>query len=68
MVSEERQENVRRVEELQKEYDALTPFRVFFDVPCEICKRLVTEWTDQTLKKGIKGAWVGTGGGCQGVL
>ena len=61
MVSEEQQENVRRVEELQKEYDALTPFKVFFDVPCEVCKAPVTEWTEQTLKKGIKGLGWGHG-------
>ena len=62
MVSEEQQENVRLIEELQKEYNALTPFKVFFDLPCEVCKRLVTEWTEQDLQRGIKGLGWGHGG------
>jgi hypothetical protein len=62
MVSEKQQENVRLIEQLQQEYDALRPFRVFFDLPCEVCKRLVTGWTEQDLQMGIKGLGWGHGG------
>lgn len=55
MVSESQMENVRRVEEFQKENDTLKPFKLFFDLPCEVCKQPVTEWTEQNLRKGIRG-------------
>jgi hypothetical protein len=61
MVSEKQQENVHLIEQLQQEYDALRPFKLFFDLPCEVCKRLVTEWTAQDLERGIKGLGWGHG-------
>ena len=61
MVSEKQQENVRLIEQLQQEYDALRPFKLFLDLPCEVCKRLMTEWTEQDLRRGIQGLGWGHG-------
>jgi hypothetical protein len=53
MVSESQMENVRRVEEFQKENDTLKPFKLFFDLPCEVCKQPVTEWAVQYNRQNL---------------
>ena len=53
MVSESQMENVRRVEEFQKENDTLKPFKLFSDLPCEVCKQPVTEWAVQYNRQNL---------------
>ena len=55
IVSEEQLENICRVEELQKENEALKPVKVFLNLPCEVCGQPVTEWTEQDVKRGVSG-------------
>ena len=55
MVSQEQMENIRRVEELQQENEALKPVKVFLNLPCEVCGQPVTEWTEQDVKRGVSG-------------
>ena len=55
MVSGKQLENTRWAQQVQKENDSLRPFKIFFDVPCCICGQSVTEWTEQNLRKGIRG-------------
>ena len=55
MVSEKQLEGIRRSVEIQKENDSLKPFKIFFNIRCEVCEEPVTEWTDRNIKKGISG-------------
>jgi len=55
MVSEEQLENIRRVEELQKENEVLKPVKVFLNLPCEVCGQPITEWTDRDVERGASG-------------
>ena len=55
MVSEKQLENIHRCVEVQKENDSLRPFKVFFDIRCEVCGKPVKEWNDGNIKKGISG-------------
>lgn len=55
MVSAAQLDNVRRVEELQKENDALKPLKVFLNLPCEICGEPMTEWSEQDVRRGVIG-------------
>lgn len=58
MVSAEQLKNTHRVEEFQKENDALRPLKVFLDLPCEVCGQPITEWSDQDVRRGvIGGGW-----------
>jgi len=54
MVSEEQIENVRRLERVLEENEALRPLKVFLDLPCDVCGKPITEWTDYIVKKGVK--------------
>ena len=55
MLSEEKFNEVVQIRKLQEENNTLQPFKRFFDVPCEICKKPVTEWDKGTLEAGICG-------------
>jgi hypothetical protein len=55
MISEKQLETVRRVEELQKEYETLKPFKALFGFTCEVCKKPINEWTEKNVHKGING-------------
>lgn len=55
MLSQGQLEDIYRVEQLQKENDALRPLKVFLDLPCEVCGHPVTEWTLQDVKRGVTG-------------
>lgn len=55
MVSEKQLENTRRLEDFQNENNALSPFKVFFSLPCQVCKQPVTHWTNLDVKRGIVG-------------
>jgi hypothetical protein len=55
MVSEKQVEGIRRSVEIQRENDSLKPFKIFFNIPCEVCGTPVTEWTDRNIQKGISG-------------
>lgn len=55
MVSEKQLENIRRCVEIQAENDSLKPFKLFFGLPCEVCKKPITEWTEQNVRTGING-------------
>jgi len=55
MVSDEQLENARRIEEVLKENEALVPLKAFLDIPCEICGKAVTEWTEENVKIAVDG-------------
>jgi hypothetical protein len=46
-------EGIRRSVDIQKENDSLQPFKIFFDIGCEVCGKPVTEWTDRNIKKAL---------------
>jgi hypothetical protein len=55
MVSEKQLKGIRRSVEIQKENDSLKPFKIFFNIRCEVCGKPVAEWTDRNIQKGISG-------------
>jgi hypothetical protein len=55
IVSEKQLEDIRRCVEVQKENDSLSPFKVFFDIRCEVCGKPVTNWNDGNIERGISG-------------
>lgn len=59
MVSEKQLENTKRLEEVQKENEALAPFKAFLDVPCAICNKPVTKWDEWNIKLAIEGIGCG---------
>ena len=46
MVSEEQMENVYQLQQVLKENEALRPLKVFLNLPCEVCRQPITEWTE----------------------
>ena len=54
MVSEAQIENVHRLERVLEENEALRPLKVFLDLPCDVCGKPITEWTDYIVQKGVK--------------
>ena len=59
MVSEEQLENTRRIDEVLKENEALTPLKVLLGMPCEICGKPVNELDEQNIKLVISGMGCG---------
>jgi NAD-dependent SIR2 family protein deacetylase len=55
MVSEKHLKDIRCYVEIQEENDSLKPFKLFFGLPCEVCKEPITEWTEQNVGKCING-------------
>lgn len=55
MVSEEQLKNTQRVEEFQKENEALRTLKVFLDLPCEVCGQPITVWSEQEVRRGVMG-------------
>lgn len=55
MVSEERVESTVLVEETLKANGALEPLKAFLNVPCEMCEKPITEWTEQNVNLAING-------------
>lgn len=56
MISEEQMENIALVEKTLKENKALEPLKVFLNLPCEICGKPMTEWSEQDLRRGVMGS------------
>ena len=56
MVSEKQLEDVTLAGQLQEQLDVLKPFETFLNLPCEICGKPITEWTNESIKLGITGA------------
>jgi hypothetical protein len=57
MVSEEQLENVHTTESLMKKSEllmkvtaVLKPFNVLVDMPCEVCHRQITDWTEDKVR------------------
>lgn len=59
MVSEKQLENTRRLEDVQKENEALAPFKAFLNAPCDICHEPVKEWDDWNVKVAVEGIGCG---------
>jgi hypothetical protein len=55
LVSQEQLENTHLVEQLLEENTTLKPLRAFLNVPCEICKKPITDWTEDNVKAAIMG-------------
>ncbi len=55
LVSQEQLENTHLVEQLLEENTTLKPLRAFLNVPCEICKKPITDWTEDNVKATIMG-------------
>jgi hypothetical protein len=55
MVSEKHLKDIRSYVEIQEENDSLKPFKLFFGLPCKVCKKPITEWTEQNVRTGING-------------
>jgi hypothetical protein len=62
MVSEKQVDDIHRIEllekvvkQLQKETEALWPFKMFIGMRCEICNRPVKDWTVQDILRGMNG-------------
>ena len=56
MVSEEQLQNTKRIQEVLKENEALEPLKAFINVPCEICGKPITEWTEGNVKIAVDGS------------
>lgn len=62
MVSEKQVDDIHCVEvlekvikQLQKQNEALWPFRIFIGMRCQICKEPVTDWTVDDILRGMNG-------------
>ena len=55
LVSQEQLDNIHLVEQLLEENTNLKPLRVFLDVPCEICGKPITNWSEGSVKAAVMG-------------
>lgn len=59
LLSEEYVADTYRVESLMKEYTILKPFKVLIGIPCEVCGKPISDWTEDGIKIGLAGCgWV----------
>lgn len=59
MVSEEQINNTILAEKLLEENEVLKPFKSLLEIPCEICNKPVSVWTEFNLKLLIQGTGCG---------
>ena len=55
MVSDKQLDNIRILENVQREKEALVPFKAFFNVPCDICHEPVKVWNEGNIKRAVQG-------------
>ncbi|GAH23457.1 unnamed protein product, partial [marine sediment metagenome] len=51
LVSERKLENIHYTELLVPQNEILRPFKVLLTIPCEICGKLITDWTEDKAKR-----------------
>ena len=54
MVSDKQLENVRLVEQFERENRVLQPFKAFLESPCVVCGQPVNEWSDDLVQSVMK--------------
>lgn len=55
LVSQDQLENTYLVEQLLEENATLKPLEAFFSIPCEMCKKPITDWTKDNVNAAIMG-------------
>ncbi len=55
MVSEGQSDNIVIARKTLEENEALRPLKAFWDVPCEICGKPITEWTKDNVSVAVDG-------------